>query len=553
MSRVLPGDNLRRESAAGPVFTCSAATAAGRLAEAVQQARSKPLAFKEAIFDENVWEVTEADAVDLGKPGRTGRRFVRFTPSRPHAGKGVVTPVCVRDFSKAYARRTPVTSLHVLTSRREAIGFIGLELESRGLDSITKCTPAVLDGAVFRAQATRKDTRMVSLGYEISLIVRTLRDYRLTDVPVGEWIPVRRQPAAGPDTTSQAFSSMPADGYLADLADAFNRAVNPVDVVLIAVLTIQAGCWGPRIGSVFLLSEDCTEGLDDGEHLAVRWPAYKALPEAVIDVPDQFAPFVRLALQRVTSITAQARKVKRWYDAHPRTLYLPPELEHVREVGWLTRDEAMLLTGLRDSSLITSLVRSGKVRVEYWPGRRKVISRLSFQDIERDHLSRLHIRMRDAGGPDVHRLFLLPENAIDRSLMGGQGSTSMFESVLYPHLQRRLRATSCSSLWERVGIDRPAGDRTHWTRHLFATLGRSHGVSDETLAQLQRRKNPRQNAPYMHLPDEDVGGLAARTAAVLAAGGDLAAAPAAPTSAVTLASHAAALLRSQRLGTSDED
>ncbi len=528
----------RRKGGKVPRFKRRGDDPAERCTAFVEEARTRPAWLRELRFEDDCWDVTGLVPSSPGSPALGSQRL--YFGTGPKVCSLPELSLLIRPFAKAVVRQTTGVRLGLLNERIQGCRFMGEALDAAGLMAVSDCTPAVLDDACKRAQA-RYGAGSGKIEAQLRLIARFLGANDMTVVPVGDWTPTH---AALPPSTNaggravRAAALLPADCYVDDLAAAAAAAKDPGDVALTSLLTIHLLTLGPRIGTVLDLEEDCDDGLDDGVSLALRWSGSKGRGPEVIDVPAPFAAVVREALRRAREATAAGRAIKRWYDAHPKEIYLPPGVGDLRGHEWLSFEEAESLVGAStDPTAIYHRMKGLGVEVH---GRRRGRTEfVRFADLERVIVARSLLPMRIARGSDFHPLFVIEEGTFTRT--SSVPCPTLFQKVTHQVLGAGMR----SGLWRRTGVDRDgARDRTHSVRHFWATLGMAFGIPEDDVAEVQRRSNVEQNRHYQHAPEPVGSPLLAATAKVLAAGGDLSAAGSMPDADV-LKRRAAAILRSQ--------
>jgi len=418
-------------------------------------------------------------------------------------------------------RQTRGVRFGVLWPRVEACRYLGDALEAERCESISGCSIAVLDAAADLARRRLGQETAHSVVGQIRIIARFLDKHRMTRALVGDWSPARHGsvlPADSDAKAERARDRLPADGYIAALGEAFQRAVLDTDVIVTSVLALQCCGLGWRIDDVLNLSEDCNEGLDAAGALALRCIGSKGVGPVVRDMPAELTALAQSALARIRPLTRPARAAKQWYDERPTELYLPGDLAHLREKSWLTMGDVSALIGLCPQHAQHYARRNG---MEMRPARSpkgQQSSEVSFASLQRHYLEQLPKRSWAAGGRDNHPLLLLQQGLFQRA-SSRTGSPCMFQVVTYQQIYLALTPTrSAPGMFRRLGIGRGqrGGDRTHAIRHFYATLARARRVSGDDLAHVQGRTDPRHTEHYNHVPDEAGQALLACVAAGIA-------------------------------------
>src|SRR5690606_224146 len=81
----------------------------------------------------------------------------------------------------------------------------------------------------------------------------------------------------------------------------------------------------------------------DEEAYGLRWwPAKGALPMIKWVIPSM-TDTVQEAIRRIRELTEEGRALAKWYEAHPKQLYLPQQLAYLRKKEWLSMPELGML------------------------------------------------------------------------------------------------------------------------------------------------------------------------------------------------------------------
>jgi hypothetical protein len=505
-----------------PYFATRGATPEERVAAFIDDGRKSPCWLAGLEFDALVWDVTSEVKVRQGRPVEAGLQRVNLTRNsvREQAERKAL-PLCVREFTPGFLKMTRKISISVLRLRVYAFRHLGAALEAHGFCSVVQCNYSVLDATMKLASSTLGSESTAAIANQLHLIISFLVKHKMTTVSLRGWRWIEGASALpNHDVASIKPESnpLPAPNFIRDLGHAFRSATNPVDVVVSGALALQVGCLGPRISEVLNLEEDCDEGLDDDLSLALRWLEAKGHDSELLDVPDALAGVVRLALSRCRAATEGARAAKRWYNQHPDQIYLPPQFEHLRSRIWLTPEEAAPLIGAGCKTC--QRIRLLGIRLEPRDsGGDPRWLRLRFADLERRILAELPQRMRDAGGPAHHPLFIVNWKSFKFGA-GVQGSPCMFETVTPAQIRDSLRARGRSlEAFREAGFGLTQVEhRTHPTRHFFGSLARARGVSDADIAYFSRRTGTHHHWQYDHVPLSTADAVLAAVSESLASG-----------------------------------
>jgi hypothetical protein len=290
-------------------------------------------------------------------------------------------------------------------------------------------------------------------------------------------------------------------------------AIEPGDIFVSSVCAIL--CSAPdRISEVLQLPENCEVRQQDGasgrEHYGLRWKPAKGAEPMVKWVISSMGSVVAEAIARIRRVTNEARLVTRWYEEHPGMLYLPPELEHLREQEWLTLKE------LADVLFAEPVERTAPHEwciannVPREQSRRPNLVR--FADIQKVVLGTLPpdfpVLSRETGLRYSEALFIIRRNELEVK-------KSPFRCIIEPvgqgFIWNRLGARDSSgqkSIFDRAGLAEPDGSAirltSHQFRHYLNTLAQAGGMSQLDIAKWSGRKDVRQNECYDHESTESL-------------------------------------------------
>ncbi|MBJ6800435.1 hypothetical protein [Geomonas propionica] len=154
----------------------------------------------------------------------------------------------------------------------------------------------------------------------------------------------------GEEHDRRRAEKLPSREVLEALGAIFDMAEEPRDQVITAALALLSAAPG-RISEAVTIPNDCEVWLpnDDGtKDLALRWYPAKGGPKGLKHLVKVMEPVVVKALERARRYTELGRTLARWYEEHPNQLFLPPDVEHLRQKELLTGDELARIFGWRD-------------------------------------------------------------------------------------------------------------------------------------------------------------------------------------------------------------
>ena len=435
-------------------------------------------------FGAETWDVTDDVVRRPGVPARQGPLRVAFAAA--DAG-----PRGLGGFLRAYVGQLPRSGHAALTALALAGGLITEAMAARGVAAVAGIDAATLNAASALARDRHSPGHAARLGNAVRSLGAFLHDHGMTRAPL---VGARRAPAPAEDRdrAGDAFAersrrSLPSAGFLEALADASRLAAAPAEIIVTRVATVLMSACG-RVNEALALDEEpeVERALGGVGYLGLRWHASKGAEDGVKWVVPEMAPAVRDACADLRRATEEGRRIKRSYDADPASLYLPPELSHLRGKAELTPEECGALLGRRPGpGLDARLAALGDV---------------SFAGLEAHLLRELPARMRDAGGPETHPLLLVPLGLFDGARR--PPCPCMFEAVAYRHVADALggRGGGGGPLFRRLGLD-PEGaiaGRTHQFRHWLVTVALRGGLSPAEVAEWAGHASQREGRAYDH-------------------------------------------------------
>lgn len=488
-----------------------------RLKELERYARTRCRTFGSSLaFDDYSWRITKFVPQRYGVPSRKGEMHLFFFQLRDsRTGPDEPMTPAIAGFARAYLRLCRGIGYDALRQRMVALRYVETAMRAGEVTSVCDLTRETLDAAVLIAKRRYAASAANAYGYQIESIARYLAANRLAAPTLLSWrhrLPaVKRQL----DRSSEEFilaseKKMPSAPALSAIPLAYLQATHPCDVIVICLATI-AGAAPGRVNEALALGEDCevTRTRRDGTVLTgVRYPGSKRYGDHVKLSASSMAPVVRDALTRLRDATADGRRIKRWYDDHRHVakLYLPPELEHLRDKARLTSAELGALLGMRVSGDMDGYVRNkGLADLPKNALKCRSSKCVSFSSVQSHLLSFLPKLMARAGGEECHPLLVVQWGTFRRRV-GCAPSPCMFQMVEYPHVYRGLRPTrGRNSLFQRLGLDSDGSVvlHHHQMRHWLNTLLQQGGASQSDIRVWSGRADERHNGTYDHSTDDE--------------------------------------------------
>jgi hypothetical protein len=473
---------------------------------------------KDLRFDDDVWVVTEA--LNL-KARNTDSRLVF---SEWDTVKSVVPEMMSEpflSFAKAYMRyQHAMRPTKSVGSRLAALRALEAALSENGGGSKPSATTIqTLDRAAQLIQDHFTKAVAYRVGGQLEMLAGFLTKKQLVTVPMSWRSPIirpRDSVRVGKEFDRRRQEKLPSAAALDALAKVFNLATEPSDVLVSSIAAIL--CSAPdRINEVLHLEVDCevTQEVPSSGRAAygLRWRPSKGAEPMVKWLIASMESVVRRALVNIRGLTEHARIVARWYEEHPRELYLPAGLEHFRHRERLSLQEIgdVLFESHAGRSTVKNWCRANGVPLLKEGGKLSG----AFADVEKAVLAMLPqgfpIADAERGLKYSNALCVLQRNAL-------HADKGTYRSVVYllgqGDVANRLgvrSTTGIPSIFDRFGFVEDDGSRihirSHQFRHYLNTLAQIGGLSQLDIAKWSGRVDVRQNEVYNHQSDRDVNAL----------------------------------------------
>ena len=442
-------------------------------------------------FEQNVWDLRgkyfSASCGNL----KANLRFTKLdTESQRTATKPFDEPFL--EFAKAYVLHLMATNDWKSGSTLRCISISVLRRVEHGLHmahpSVSPCITSLTEDVCEVINASIRTSDRDAHGkykecLSLNQLVETLRELGLCARRFS-WtgmalLPEQTSRKASPAGDKARADKLPSLEAMAAMAYCFDHAVDPREKWVSAINGLLSG-QPARIGECWFLREDYWVAMEvqGQQRFGLKWwPQKKAKPlvkEFLAN--DTFVPVFKKCFDWLIEISAPARKMAKWYEANPDKLYLPKQLQHLREKKILAVAEAASIRGATEWGFLKS---GGWAKNK---GIMPVIDPVSgkkgfrFEDLERAVLSDL-----PQSFPWFHKaknlkysdmLLLLRESEFDS---GKSTSPTMFRvpivNLYYYHLDSMVDQYS---LVEADGT--PVRFRSHQFRHINETVAYRVGV-----------------------------------------------------------------------------
>lgn len=463
-------------------------------------------------FDEDVWDVTES--LQIKARGNKRDRLVFSNHSIVRGSSPTMMDDSFRPFAKAYMRymhgMRPTKSVG---SRLAALRVLESSLAENGeMPDVVRTDAHILNRAAQIAEGYFSAAVAFRVGGQLEMIANFVTENRLSTVPV-RWKNFIRRPSdaqkIGKEFDEHRQKKMPSRIVLEAIPQAFRLAVEPGDVIVTSVVAILLSA-PDRINEVLTLPTDCEVNLKHGgraDAYGLRWWPAKGAEPMIKIIVSTMADVVRDALARIRRCTDEARVVAAWYEKHPNKIYLPENLEYLRDREFLSMRELGTILWTNAAENITSPNQwcdGNSVKTIKKDNNRKRFAR--FADVER-----VVLEMLPPGFPFLNKeiglkysdaLFVTRRNELHAT----RGTyRCAIEGMTTSKCNDRLGSGSKhgkKSVFERLGLvqgdGRPFEVTTHQFRHYLNTIAQAGGLSEIDIAKWSGRKDINQNAAYDH-------------------------------------------------------
>lgn len=469
-------------------------------------------------FEDDIWDITKFIQIK-GQSHKINVIFSLWDDVKKRHPRSMPEPFL--SFAKAYLRyQHGLRPKSDIGKRLSALRALCAALAEHGTEN-----PTLADASIFNRAAQLLSDRFskntaYSTGCQLELLANLLDEKRICAVPL-QWknpIPLSLDYVGriGEEFDKERHFKLPSPYALDSLARAFRLAVEPPDVVITSIAAIL--CSSPdRINEVLRLPVECEvrqKRKDLPSAYGLRfWPSKGAEPMVKWVVPSM-GTIVEEALVRLRKHTDEARKVARWYESNPTSMFLPAEFEHLRGCDELTMAEVMQILFVR--SKINGAVWCGRNNVPTHKVGRRLVA--SFSDIERivvEKLPRNFPILEVSTGLKYSDALCVVRRNFFHEFRGEY--RCLIDSIDHGPVSTGLGNRSIhkeKSVFDRLQLFEPDGSpiriRTHQFRHYLNTLAQSGGMSELDIAKWSGRVDVRQNGAYNHVSDRDMQAKIAR-------------------------------------------
>lgn len=487
--------------------------AAANLRSFVEMARDHLTVFGAGLpFGQDTWDVT--DAVATKAKGAKRERITFSTAATVDDKSPAPMREPFRSFAKAYVRYMhglrPTKSIH---GRLAALRALEAALAEHGeAPDPVRVDSGVLNRAAQMLVDRFSDAAAYRAGQQLEMLAGFMAENCLLVAPTSSWHNPIKRPAAGVRVGKEAderrAAKLPSQAALEALPKAFLLATEPADVITASVAAIMLSA-PERVSEVLMLPDACEvreprKGREDAYGLR-WWPAKGADPGVKWVVPAMVS-VVQEALQKIRAVTAEARRIARWYDENPGRIYLAADVTHLRGREWLALTDVAEILGLANRTAANTWCKGQGVSTGKLEGEgKRVFAR--FADVEAavlDMLPRGFPVLDAATGLRYSEALFV----VRRNELGAQRGTyrCMIELVGIGQINTGLGSRAehgHESVFTRLGFTEPDGSpiavTSHQFRHYLNTLAQAGGLGQLDIAKWSGRKDVRQNEAYDHV------------------------------------------------------
>lgn len=462
-------------------------------------------------FDDDRWDITDA----LARKGMGNKRErITYCPLATVKSK---LPESMhpefKDFAKAFIRYQHALRPSQSVGRR--LGMLRVVLASLldlGLPPHpSKINAEVLNRAIQIAGSHFKSEALIQrIGGQLQQLIKFLNTNRLVPHPVYWKNPLRRPSDAvkvGKKADEDRLKKMPSEAALDALPKVFRLAKEPNEIIVSSTAAILFSM-PSRIHEVLTLpvlcEDETTYGKSKKKVYSLRWWPGRGAPPMLKPVLSSTSSLAKEALARIRSETEAARAVAKWYQQHPKMIYLSDKDKSLRQKDFLSLQDVMDVLGLPHLLAVKEWCKAQKITVN------SSEKGVKFQELERAVLKLLPTSFPvfdlKTGLKYGGALYVVLKNQLHSTR---HTIKCLIEPVSINMINYGLGsrvAHGSPSIFTRLQLTEPDGSplviHSHQLRHYLNTLAHIGGLSQLDIAKWSGRKNIRQNVVYDHVTDD---------------------------------------------------
>lgn len=487
-------------------------------------------------FEDDAWDATtlmgkgRAGYIYFSRPGYDSHKF-----KAGRGGKGSLIPpdLVMREPFRSFAKAM-MSYFHMAArsqgvgERIRALGYLEevLHDESVSIKCPTQITPYLLDQTIQFAQDVAKVSRQTAgrMGKFLEKVYGVMVESGLLALP-DDWTSGIRLSGTKNEHVGEEFDAarrkkLPDPAALEAIAEIFCRDNEDIRATFVSSSCALMLCSPDRMSEMLfapanLLAEDWIDPETGEIGTGLRWFPAKGAPPMVKTVIPSMRNIAKRAVERLLLITEPARNLARWYENNPGRIYLPSDLEYLRNKKRVTTPEIRAILFGGEVRTIGQNEGSTVKRTLDWLRRKTVPieiggpnhpSSVAFVDLERAVLSCLPkgfpVMDPMTGMRYSEALCLLREGEYRGRKLGIM--PSVFKRITESQFQSSLKKKSKGkTIFEERGYKNNHGQllslTSHQLRHYLNTLVRQSGrLSENDIANWSGRRNVGQNKVYDH-------------------------------------------------------
>ena len=417
-------------------------------------------------------------------------------------------------FAKSYVRyQQGLNSTKSITEFKAIRCIEPALLEVKGIADITLVDTTVMDVA---AKYARKNAATAyQAGSALAKLVKFLNESKIVSNRI-EWRNPISKPGeikrTDPATQARRAEKLPEDAHLEAMAELFaNDLQHPRDRFTTSIFALLM-CAPSRISEVQKLPLNVQHYQKDSEgieRLGLRFFAGKGYGWDIKYVTTSFVDIAEEAIGRLTELSAEGRKLAKWYEENPNKFYSHEECPNVGEHDPLSDEQVCLALGLAGTRP-RDAVRAFFGKYPPYAQHKK-----NGEPLTLSFLNEYCRSVLPEGFPyiDVERklkysealcCFRAHEFRLDlgtsRVKLWVPGKSAFTTDLNFIPGQER-------SIWTRHGIRNEDGSEismaSHQVRHLLDTAAERGDLGQLDIAKWSGRANIHQNPVYNHMTEEE--------------------------------------------------
>ncbi|WP_415912788.1 hypothetical protein [Neptuniibacter sp. QD37_11] len=391
-------------------------------------------------------------------------------------------------------------------------------IQVTGQDSIAKLNNVVLDEAAAKIREyTKVPSAQYDSGRRLQVIAEFIAEKALA--PAVTWkhpFPSPKRTNSRLDRASKAerSSKLPSEAGIMALAEIFSTdPQNPQDRFTTSYAALLM-CAPSRVSEVLDLSLTCIhrdKDSDGNPQIGLRWHAKKGGGHDIKYVPSSMQDIAVEAVRRLTELSAEGRKVAKWYEDHKGKFYRPEMLRDIPDDQPLTFDQLCLALNAKPNKKgLNEFVRAYlRKHPQLYEMVKENGGKITFGDLDqvaRDALPTGFPYLNKAIGLKwSDALFCYRLNELHYKPVRPYELWMPSSNIFNSHLNSRHNDRQ--SIFERHGYTESDGSpitiTSHQFRHYLNTLAQKGSLGELDIAKWSGRANIHQNNVYNHMTDDD--------------------------------------------------